>query len=249
MKNAIVTQTHYGSPLEFRYVALGMLLSDGVLGQHCRILGSILTPQHQRESSRGNTCRSNYRGEERRKGRRDLQTDRLQVLIWCEILKFSRDSGDQRKHTATTTPPRVLEFKRLKLGNNTKASQESTQQSGCSRGGQGGRCCFLSLLTSESNPRTRERFTCTTTLHAAPSTCSSPPDRGQGGWAVVQKGPGERQTSGLPRSVCLFWLEGFAGSRAMAQIKRWHVWTGRKAASTSAQTMTWKRLTMPSANS
>lgn len=36
---------------------------------------------------------------------------------------------------------------------------------------------------------------------------------------------------GAPKEVCyLFWLKAFTGNGEMAQIKRWHVWTGRKAA-------------------
>lgn len=35
---------------------------------------------------------------------------------------------------------------------------------------------------------------------------------------------------GALKEVCyLFWLKDFTGNREMAQIKRWHVWTGRKA--------------------
>lgn len=50
-----------------------------------------------------------------------------------------------------------------------------------------------------------------------------------------RRAPGGDRPRALKEVQYLFWLQDFTENREMAQIKRWHVWTGRKAAMPAPQ--------------
>lgn len=98
--------------------------------------------------------------------------------------------------------------------------------------GQGGRYCFLSQLSSESNSRAKERSVHIAKLLYVVLPLPAPPEM-QRKVGIKCSGPGglrRRQTRALKEVWYLFWLKDFTGRRERAQIKRWHVWAGRKAA-------------------
>lgn len=58
-------------------------------------------------------------------------------------------------------------------------------------------------------------------------------------WAAWQRprrlALGTDRPKAFQEAGCLFWQEDSAESREMAQIKRWHVWAGRKATQPAPQ--------------